>query len=148
MKTMICRLAISAVVLASMLATDCPAQWPYGQLGFGGVGYGYQNYYGYRGNIPTPPYFAIHPPVFYGERVERSYGISPFAALPPMHSELAKPRNNGSKAMVMNPYCTETIEEITPVENQVSQIAKPKVIFNPFVAGAGSIAKSEGTDLR
>lgn len=31
---------------------------------------------------PNPPYFALHPPVYYEGIVKRPYGISPFAAPP------------------------------------------------------------------
>ena len=31
------------------------------------------------GYVPVPPYYALHPPVYYGERYYRSYGESPFA---------------------------------------------------------------------
>jgi hypothetical protein len=152
MKILICRLTVFAVVFAasfaSVLTSDCHAQWPYGQLGFGPFGHGYQNYYGYRGNIPTPPYFAIHPPVFYGERVERSYGISPFAALAPMHSDLAKPRNNGAKAMIVNPHCTEEIEVLPQADAHLGKASQPKVILNPFVVGETAKAQNQATELR
>ena len=31
------------------------------------------------GNIPAPPYFALHPPVYYSHPTPRTYGRSPFA---------------------------------------------------------------------
>ncbi len=31
------------------------------------------------GYLPVPPYFAVHPPVYYGERYYRTYGESPYA---------------------------------------------------------------------
>jgi hypothetical protein len=34
------------------------------------------------GTIPTPPYFAIHPPVYYGPRIRMAYGHSPIARPP------------------------------------------------------------------
>ncbi|GIW92487.1 MAG: hypothetical protein KatS3mg110_0528 [Pirellulaceae bacterium] len=34
------------------------------------------------GNVPAPPYFALHPPVYYGQAHPRDYGHSPFAAWP------------------------------------------------------------------
>jgi hypothetical protein len=142
MKTLICRLAAPVLLFTCLLATECNAQWPYG--GFG-VGYGFPigagGYYGYRGNIPTPPYFAIHPPVFYGERVERPYGISPFAALPPMHSELVKAKPAPIKAMIANPYIEESVEAI-PAVNQVSQIPKPTIIVNPYVLDKSTLART------
>jgi hypothetical protein len=32
--------------------------------------------------VPTPPYFAIHPPVYYGGRVGMPYGNSPITRPP------------------------------------------------------------------
>ena len=51
-------------------------------------GYGFLPYYQpfgaqYDTSIRTPPYFSTNPPVYYGSRHARPYGISPFAA-PPM----------------------------------------------------------------
>lgn len=56
---------------------------------FDGFGYGYFPWYGYGnngpsayalGNIPAPPYFALHPPVYYSHVITpRPYGRSPFA---------------------------------------------------------------------
>jgi len=37
--------------------------------------------YGFANRLPTPPYFAIFPPVYYGRRYERPYGDSPFASM-------------------------------------------------------------------
>ena len=56
-------------------------------------GYGFGYYPGFSslqyshgplrvGNIPTPPYFAIHPPVYYGQRVGMPYGNSPITRPP------------------------------------------------------------------
>ncbi|WP_164101269.1 hypothetical protein [Candidatus Laterigemmans baculatus] len=36
----------------------------------------------YSTSVRTPPYFAVNPPVYYGARHARPYGISPFASLP------------------------------------------------------------------
>lgn len=38
--------------------------------------------YGYQGNYQTPPYFAIHPPVYLGQRQGMPYGTSPLPRLP------------------------------------------------------------------
>jgi hypothetical protein len=40
------------------------------------------------GTVPTPPYFAIHPPVYYGKRVPMVYGNSPFPRLPQTAGEM------------------------------------------------------------
>ena len=74
-------LALAAVVLTSDSASaQIPGPGPFGFLPFGF----YQPYGATYGNsIRTPPYFATNPPVYYGARHSRPYGLSPFAA-PPM----------------------------------------------------------------
>ncbi len=84
--------ALVAVLMASSAAT-ASAAWgdcylPYGNPYGYGYGYGYQ--YGVGPSyVPTPPYFAIHPPVYYSHVINRrSYGSSPFA-YPGTYSESA-----------------------------------------------------------
>ena len=51
------------------------------------VPFGVYQPYGARfgASMKTPPYFSVSPPVYYGARHSRPYGMSPFAA-PPMVS--------------------------------------------------------------
>ncbi len=57
------------------------AQEP-GAYGFLPFGF-YQPYGGtYGTSLRTPPYFALNPPVYYGTRHARPYGLSPFASPP------------------------------------------------------------------
>ncbi len=49
-------------------------------------GYGVNNVGGLRPFVAAPPYFAMHPPVYYGQRYTRPYGESPFAAWPQLRS--------------------------------------------------------------
>jgi hypothetical protein len=83
------RRVLFAVALLAVLAVQNPAQaqWGMGCGGYGLGGYGF-NAYGY--GMPVgwytgvqgrmPPYFALHPPVYYsGEIVRIPYGASPFA---------------------------------------------------------------------
>lgn len=52
------------------------------QFGFLPFGF-YQPYGGtYGTSLKTPPYFALNPPVYYGTRHARPYGLSPFASQP------------------------------------------------------------------
>lgn len=60
---------------------------------------------GNRVIAPRPPYFAIHPPVYYDRIVRRAYGISPYAVPP----------------------------GVMPVENTIPSI--PKAVSNPFYKG-------------
>ena len=84
------------------------------QFGYGGYGYGYGIAYGsiygpfsqFRHRLPTPPYFSIYPPVYYGQRFERPYGDSPFAALPQLRvgpDYVAVPK--AIPRAIANPYC-------------------------------------------
>lgn len=46
--------------------------------------FGFYQPYGasYSTSIRTPPYFSTNPPVYYGSRHARPYGLSPFASPP------------------------------------------------------------------
>lgn len=68
-------LALASACLTSQAAV---AQDPFAfQFGYS-LGFAQR----YRTNVPTPPYFALHPPVYYGQRYYRPYGASPFASWP------------------------------------------------------------------
>jgi len=81
---MITKLFLSfAAVLAVGYA--CPATYAQDPYAFQfGYSLGFQN--SFQNRLPTPPYFAIHPPVYYGKRYERPYGDSPFASFPQLRS--------------------------------------------------------------
>lgn len=85
---------------------------------------------------PNPPYFALHPPVYYEGIVKRPYGISPFAAppgvLPAEMTVKVEPKT------VLNPYFDRG-ENASPAINspsnaidapimmpEIKQEAKPK----------------------
>ena len=74
--------AVCAVGFLVPAAANAQFPW-YGPVagGYGGYDNGYVYPYFYRvRSIPTPPYFALHPPVYYGPRLlYRPYGNSPFA---------------------------------------------------------------------
>lgn len=78
-------LAVAAVAVIAIGGTENasatqPTGYPFFPFGF------YQPYGAqYRNAMPTPPYFSLNPPVYYGARHARPYGMSPFAS-PPMVS--------------------------------------------------------------
>ncbi|QDT06128.1 hypothetical protein K227x_45360 [Rubripirellula lacrimiformis] len=76
--------ACSLLAAAVVGSPDASAQG-FGDSGFGFAPYGFYQPFGarYSTSIRTPPYFATNPPVYYGARHARPYGLSPFAA-PPM----------------------------------------------------------------
>jgi hypothetical protein len=106
-------------------------------------GYGGFNNFAIRPYVPAPPYFALHPPVYYGARYARPYGDSPFAAFPqlqPGPGYHAKPYVD-SWVTVNNPYCPAVVVP-TPVASPVVQHApvQPLLVDNPHF-------KSERTQL-
>jgi hypothetical protein len=105
-----------------------------------GQGYGpYCNPYSadfsglYRvGRIPTPPYFSLHPPVYYSYPVARPYGYSPYA-YPPyvMTPEPALP----APKVIQNQF----VPKKTSTEVKKERVAAaPRRISNPFVVGSGN----------
>ncbi len=101
-------------------------------------GYGFSgNLYG-LGRIPVPPYFSLHPPVYYSEPVARPYGLSPFAhRSAPIEVHRTKP------TMITNPFVHESPAdqpaEAKPHEDQVT--SRAEVIINPFVDSGLQVAQ-------
>ncbi|WP_182870055.1 hypothetical protein [Stieleria mannarensis] len=75
-------LAIAAMAAIAFGGSDAasaahPAGYPFFPFGF------YQPYGAtYGSSLRTPPHFALNPPVYYGARHARPYGMSPFASPP------------------------------------------------------------------
>ena len=129
---------VSVGLLTSAFVSESSAQY--------GFGYGWNPYGGFynspfsspyaTGRIPTPPYFAIHPPVYYSHPVARPYGYSPFPypgfVTTPELEAVAEP------AIIENPYIQGTgstpVDNPTPV-NTDDDVAGhgPQEIVNPFV---------------
>ncbi len=68
-------------------------------------GYGAANTPAIRSFVPAPPYFALHPPVYYGQKYTRPYGESPFAAWPQLRSPAGyypRPAANHIQPVVIN----------------------------------------------
>ena len=84
MKNAICLSVVAAAILLVSSAQTVEAQ-DYIYQNYVGGGYGGFGNFGTFGSpyaldrIPTPPYFAVHPPVYYSQPVPRTYGYSPFA---------------------------------------------------------------------
>lgn len=103
--------------------------WGARAFGYSGTMYG-------LGFVPVPPYFALHPPVYYGERFFRSYGESPFAR-PPFSS---RPQRIQAQ-LVVNPFARDVLLPPSPVSNPAATesaapieevTAKVEMIINPF----------------
>ena len=161
------RLVVASVMAlaASVLVSDTASAhnafgYPMGGYGFG-VNFG-GPFAQIGGAVRTPPYFAVNPPVYYGTRYARPYGMSPFPALPGLsatESYRVRPAANfyypptppvAPAAPCCNPYVTsspcptdqcEASEKKEPV---ASTSPKPftlgKVRTNPFVVSTDRLA--------
>ena len=109
-------------------------------------GGGYSSPYA-SGRIPTPPYFAIHPPVYYSYPVPRSYGYSPFA-YPGIVATPEVIETTQSAAEVINPHVKPAAKETAePNQGQTAQ-GGPQMIRNPYVGNPGLKAGVELAKLR
>lgn len=123
----------------SLLATDA-----FAHDAAGGCGYGYpyslHHLFPERlhssGQIPVPPYFAIHPPVYYSLPVARTYGYSPYA-YPPGTKTPDIPRQRSK--MILNKFVVPEKEKTTGAPKPDRVTATPRRITNPYVGS------SEGT---
>jgi hypothetical protein len=120
-----CLTAALALCLAAPATSS--ASWPY--LGSGGYGWGYSNPTNY---VPAPPYYAIHPPVYYSPHITaRHYGASPFAWLPGMQPITYVPEP-GPARRVMSAAVRESL-----LADAVARPATSAVLIdNPFVPAA------------
>ncbi|MCA9213802.1 MAG: hypothetical protein KDB27_12095 [Planctomycetales bacterium] len=127
-------LSLFAIAMAAVCisAQSASAQNPYCSGGFPWNNCFSSPYASSR--IPTPPYFAIHPPVYYSVPVPRTYGYSPYAYPGTMQTpeiEVAK------AAMIENPYATKKASEQKLNDKTAS---KSRMIVNPFVTSGSSTA--------
>jgi len=123
------RVGLMAVILfcGIFLAASTPAHaWGPGYPPFPGYSYGSSPYS--LGRLPMPPYFAIHPPVYYSQPVPRTYGYSPFAYGPcVMTPEVAAP--TPAPKTIINPHV-----EPQSADESDRLAGNSKVIENPFCA--------------
>lgn len=138
-----------AMAMTLISTSTARAQYP-GNVGYilgGGdyYGFGFRGFGGASpyslGQIPVPPYFAIHPPVYYSHPVPRPYGYSPFAypgwvgtpelgAAPPcpqtMDNPYVEPTSTNADGST-NPQDSGTSDEFASHDPQ------PQLTINPFV---------------
>jgi len=149
-------LTIGLALAGTMTAGRADAFHGPANLGF--LPFGFYQPYGvrYRNSVSTPPYFALNPPVYYGNRYARPYGASPFAS-PPLLTAPASYQAHRAAEFVRPPasigpeICNPFVEEMgasgKPVTSEVvlavgsdeisgqkSAMAIGPVRFNPFVA--------------
>ncbi len=128
-------LAVSAISVTSEKAS---AQYP-ANLGYLPFGF-YQPYGAHYGtSLRTPPYFATNPPVYYGARHARPYGISPFASPPmvqPGEGYRSRLRSKFSVPPVgtSDPLCNPCISHSKSIGKSSTKVAAiGSIRTNPFV---------------
>ena len=128
-------LSVAAVVALDCFCPLAQAQSPYGyQFGYT---LGYQN--SFRNRLPTPPYFAIYPPVYYGKRFDRPYGDSPYASFPqlqaaPDYHSVPKESQVRSHSVV-NPHVNHSsLPDSAPATMVAPRVGRTVEIINPYAA--------------
>ncbi len=131
-------LSLAAILVVCFLSSAARAQgaWPgHGALGdqllyargYGSVGMLYS-----LGYVPVPPYFALHPPVYYSYPVPRPYGYSPYAYPGTVMTPEWKP---AAPQEIINPY-VEPDPTSTSTDGKMANRAQ--TIINPFVQQNGT----------
>ena len=119
-------------IAAVVTSTSVRADGGYFGSAFPWFGYGNNGPAAYAlGNIPAPPYFALHPPVYYSHSIARPYGASPFACPCNCHHG----RHESARRVFVNPYIESVPREIPTKSNAktTSQVAAvPVRIANPY----------------
>lgn len=119
-------------VAASVVSADkASAQFP---GGFGFAPFGFYQPFGarYSTSIRTPPYFATNPPVYYGARHARPYGLSPFAAPPQVQAGVD----------YRSRMRTEFLEPVVPTPDRYRQ-----PLCNPYIHHSSVIKAEPATKL-
>jgi len=121
-------LALTVAAVATAFTTAATA----GDGLHGGLpwfGYGYSGSLYGLGRVPVPPYFALHPPVYYSQPIPRPYGHSPFAW---RSSDL----RNSKSELTVNPYFKPTLPPPPAPAVDAEEISQTaSVISNPFFIG-------------
>ena len=135
-------LSLAAVVALGCFCQTTQAQEPFAfQFGYT---LGYQN--SFRNRLPTPPYFSIYPPVYYGKRFERPYGDSPFAAFPQLQSAPSYhpvPKETPIRGTtVMNPH----VDQVPSVKVQSGRASEPVAVAPPRVGRTVEIINPYATE--
>jgi hypothetical protein len=130
MNTLRYLLPAAAVLAVGLWAQTASAQcYGGGYDGFTGS-FGTLNAYGSGGTlygsgyIPVPPYFSIHPPVYYSHQYYRPYGWTPFAQPSYMGAAVLRPEPR----MVVNQY----VKQPAKAAARTDSTAKAELIVNPF----------------
>src|SRR5688572_29128661 len=137
-------LAIAFSALLLIAPSNASAYWgnygcgayPWGGYSWG-WGTAFNSNYGWN-YVPPPPYFAVHPPVYYSPYITaRHYGASPYAGAggmqPSTYVAHSTPADRPAPLMVQHPYVTRTKQARSETEKSETQ---PVHIENPYFASA------------
>jgi hypothetical protein len=153
MKPLFFSLCLAA--LSGVSACNANAQGFGGNGNLGFLPFGFYQPYGaqYGTSLRTPPYFATNPPVYYGTRYARPYGLSPFAAPPMLNAPASYVGREAAQFVrppMSNPYliessCVDCVGEnptgaASSVAGNQSPIKAGIVRANPFVADDSRVA--------
>ena len=152
------RAVLAGAILVAAFATSSTAraQWA---PNTGGINYwlgsshgslgGYANFSSpyATGRVPTPPYFALHPPVYYSYPVPRTYGYSPFAypgiVMTPEVVQRPEPEE------ITNPYVKPSSKaaEVKTKDRVARSQPVPQMVINPYAGQSGLKAGFELAQL-
>ncbi len=132
MKSLLRVLLVLLAVMTVCNVAQVGSTFDYGSGGWGGwnsygLGCGYgASVYG-LGRVPVPPYYAIHPPVYYGNRVRRSYGDSPYAE--PASRWVSE---RSSPVIIINPFVQQAGRTDSAVDGVQEPAKGAQIIENPY----------------
>jgi hypothetical protein len=104
------------------------------------------------GYVPVPPYYAMHPPVYYGERYYRTYGESPFA-----RTDYSSRPHRIQAELVINPFVSQALvgppaaaapapvepKPVDTTENKDQVTVSPQMIINPFYQPEAKVVRRD-----
>jgi hypothetical protein len=132
MKSAIRFALFAAVACAAALAAETASAQEVGIRYYTGDNYGFGLDRAYAsGRIPTPPYFAIHPPVYYSYPVPRTYGYTPWAY--PAYVMTPEIQAPVEPAMFENPHVKQEAAPAPKTKSASRKTTAPQVIVNPYV---------------
>jgi hypothetical protein len=124
------------VFVATAFRPDAASAQNPGMYGF--MPFGFYQPYGarYQTSIRTPPYFSTNPPVYYGARHARPYGLSPFASPPQVSA--GKSYNGRLRTQFSQPQVPTPQPLGNPCVSQSKTMKSSKsktgvVRYNPYV---------------
>jgi hypothetical protein len=147
MKRLVCKILLAFGSIGALSTSTASAIDPLVGLPYA---WGLGAQYAFRNSLPTPPYFSIYPPVYYGARYQRPYGDSPYASYPllgqvPGYTPVPKESYAIPPRAVENPYSNGCCSEngtgagegsagkvSVQVLAEQRTIGKPRIVVNPY----------------